>query len=139
MPAEFSIQRQVQFAETDMAGVMHFSNFFRLMEEVEHAFWRSIGLSVTIDEPNQSFSWPRVQAGCEYFAPVRFEDVLDLRLRLTEVGEKSLKFEIEFSNKGKRVALGSVTTVCCALRDNGFQSIPIPDRVRKLLESASTT
>ena len=35
MPSEFSILRRVQFSETDMAGIMHFANFFRLMEEVD--------------------------------------------------------------------------------------------------------
>ena len=48
MAAEFSISRRVQFAETDMAGVVHFSNYFRWMEEVEHAFFRAVGLSVVI-------------------------------------------------------------------------------------------
>ena len=28
MPSEFAISRTVEFAETDMAGIMHFSNFF---------------------------------------------------------------------------------------------------------------
>ena len=40
MPTEFTIKRRVQFSETDMAGIMHFANYFRLMEEVEHAFLR---------------------------------------------------------------------------------------------------
>ena len=40
MPYEFEMTRRVQFAETDMAGVMHFANYFRLIEEVEHAFYR---------------------------------------------------------------------------------------------------
>ena len=31
----FTLKRTVQFAETDMAGVMHFSNYFRIMEETE--------------------------------------------------------------------------------------------------------
>jgi hypothetical protein len=48
MPAEFSYARRVQFAETDMAGVMHFANYFRLMEEAEHGFWRSLGLNVVM-------------------------------------------------------------------------------------------
>ena len=47
MLPEFSLTRRVQFSETDMAGIMHFSNFFKMMEEVEHAFFRSVGLSVS--------------------------------------------------------------------------------------------
>ena len=43
MPYEFKHIRRVEFAETDMAGIVHFSNFFRMMEATEHAFFRSLG------------------------------------------------------------------------------------------------
>ena len=36
MTFEFHTTRRIQFAETDMAGIVHFSNFFRYMEEAEH-------------------------------------------------------------------------------------------------------
>ena len=35
--------RRVQFHETDLAGLVHFSIFFRYMEEAEHALWRAAG------------------------------------------------------------------------------------------------
>ena len=60
MPAEFIIRRRVQFAETDMAGVLHFSNYFRYMEEIEHAFWRSLDLTVYFRDAAPYLSWPRV-------------------------------------------------------------------------------
>ena len=43
MAHSFSMTRSVTFAETDMAGILHFSNYFRYMEEAEHAFFRSLG------------------------------------------------------------------------------------------------
>src|SRR5438445_4034138 len=48
MPTEFSILRRIQFSETDMAGIVHFANFFRMMAEVEHAFLRTVGLRVSM-------------------------------------------------------------------------------------------
>src|SRR5689334_19819650 len=48
MPTEFTVRHLVQFSETDMAGIVHFSNYFRWMEEVEHAFLRSLGMSVSM-------------------------------------------------------------------------------------------
>ena len=46
MAHEFTLTRRVEFSETDMAGIVHFSNFFRFMESAEHAFFRSLGFSV---------------------------------------------------------------------------------------------
>ena len=43
---EHRLKRRVQFYETDMAGIVHFSCYFRYMEEAEHAMWREAGLSI---------------------------------------------------------------------------------------------
>src|SRR5262245_8530377 len=119
---EFSITHRVQFSETDLAGIVHFSNFFRMMEEVEHAWFRSLGLSVVMHHEGLEIGWPRVSVACEYSGSPRFEDELELKFRVTRLGEKSMTYEVEFDLKGKRIALGKVTTVCCVLEKAGMRS-----------------
>lgn len=138
MAADFVYRRRVQFAETDMAGVLHFSNYLRLMEECEHAFWRSIGLSVH-DCPTaagQVISWPRVAVKCEYQASARFEDELDLHFRLTRLGTKSMEFMVSFMRDGREIALASATTVCCRMNGARFEAVEIPADIRALLAPA---
>ena len=132
---EFSIRRRVQFAETDMAGIAHFSNYFRWMEEVEHAFFRSLGMSVVMRHGDGDITWPRVSVSCDYSGPVRFEDELDLRLRVAKVGGKSLVFEVDVMKGGERVALGKMTSVCCTLDNGTMRSVSIPAEIRAKLES----
>ncbi len=131
MPQSFSIQRIVQFCETDMAGIMHFANYFRMMEEVEHAFFRSRGLSMSMEFKGETIGWPRVKAACEYFGPVRFEDQLDLKLSVLRVGEKSFAYEVEFFHGEIRIAHGTATSVCCSVRDGKMKSISIPPEMPK--------
>jgi acyl-CoA thioester hydrolase len=138
MHAEFNLTRRVTFAETDLAGVMHFSNYYRWMEEVEHAFWRSIGLSVVQDHGGVQYSWPRVITSCEYFAPARFEDELTLHLTLTDIGEKSITFEVMFSRGTQKVARGRMKAACCVLKDAVFASTPIPEFILIKLVSTSS-
>jgi 4-hydroxybenzoyl-CoA thioesterase/acyl-CoA thioester hydrolase len=138
MPIEFRLTRLVQFAETDLAGVLYFANYYRIMEETEHAFWRSLGLSVISGEGEDQVSWPRVATSCEYFAPARFEDRLELRLVLTHVGDRSLAYEVEFFRDGQRIALGRTTAVCCKITEAGFQPVRIPDRIRSRLLTAAS-
>lgn len=133
MAGDFRVTRRVQFAETDLAGVMHFSNYFRLMEETEHAFWRSIGLSVIMDGPDRQLSWPRVAAGFEYFSPAKFEDELELVFVLEHVGERSLTYQVEFFRSSERIACGKSTVVCCATTPGAFKPVPIPDDIRAKL------
>jgi len=124
----------VQFAETDLAGVLHFANYYRMMEEVEHAFWRSRGSSVITCSNDATISWPRVVTSCEYIAPVHFEDVLELRLTVARLGERSVAYDIEFARDGNRVALGKTKAVCCTMERGAFRSIPIPRNLRRALE-----
>jgi 4-hydroxybenzoyl-CoA thioesterase/acyl-CoA thioester hydrolase len=134
MPAHHSIKRRIQFHDTDMAGVVHFSNYFRMMEEVEHAFFRSLGLSIVMTHEALEIGWPRVAASCEYFGPLKFEDEVELIMSVTKVGEKSFNYEVEFQWEGRKVALGKMTSVCCEMLDTGMRSIPIPPGIRKKLE-----
>ncbi len=133
----FSISRRIQFSETDMAGVVHFANYFRMMEEVEHAFFRSLGLSVSMQWEGQHISWPRVAAGCDYSGPIRFEEEIELRLRVVKVGSKSFTYEVDFVREGLRVAVGKITSVCVAMRPEGFVSISIPERIREKLNGGA--
>lgn len=134
MPAEFRMTRRIAFAETDMAGVMHFSNYFRLMEEAEHAFWRSLDLTVFFRDREPNLSWPRVATSCEYHAPLRFEDEVELHLVVAKVGAKSLEYKVEFLRDGVRCAVGKTTAVCCVTGTHGaFSATAIPEDIRKRL------
>jgi len=133
MPSDFSVSHFVQFSETDMAGIVHFSNFFRWMEEVEHAYFRSMGLSVSMAHDGLHLGWPRVSVACDFFGPVRFEDEVELKLRVTKVGEKSFNYEVDYLVGQKQVALGKTTSVCCVLDNGTMRSIPIPEPIRQKL------
>ena len=80
VPYQFRSRQRVEFADTDLAGIAHFSNFFRYMERAEHEFLRSLGLSVHTVDGDDVVSWPRVHADCKYYAPLKFEDELDVDL-----------------------------------------------------------
>src|SRR5262245_4954117 len=90
MPSEYQTTRRVEWADTDTAGIIHFSRYFCFMEEVEHEFLRSMGLSCIMERDGERITWPRVSATCDFVQPLRFEDVVDVRLRVKRRGEKSI-------------------------------------------------
>src|SRR5438309_7104155 len=96
----FRASRIVEFSETDMAGIVHFANFFRYMESAECAFLRSLGLGVKIHWEGQALGFPRVAASCDYLTPARFEDVLDVEVATTRIGEKSVTYGFDFARRG---------------------------------------
>ncbi len=144
MAAQFVTQRRVEFSDTDMAGIIHFASYYRFMEEAEHAFFRSLGLSIMQKHDETTIiGWPRVSASCTFEAPAHFEDVLEIRVNVERKGVKSLTTRYEFFIGEKRVAHGRMKTACCLCRhDAPLESIPIPaeyDSVIQESDEPSTT
>lgn len=133
----FSSQRRIEFCETDAAGIAHFSSYLCYMEQVEHEFLRSLGHSVVQRTPSgDHISWPRVRVECNYSAPARFEEILQVSLQISRLGSKSVTYQFTFqSPAGEVIAKGELVAVCCLVSDHGRQiaSIDIPAELRTLL------
>src|SRR5215471_18705847 len=101
MTTPFRTTQRVEFADTDMAGIVHFANFFRFMEAAEVEFLRARGLSVKMTWDGLALGFPRVSASCDYLRPARFEDVLDISVRVQKIGRKSVTYAFEFAKDGE--------------------------------------
>ena len=122
----FIYRRRVQFAETDLAGLVHFTHFFRYMEEAEHALWRANGISIFPALPTHG--WPRVAASFDYKKPLRFEDEFEIHLRVEHITTRSLRYACRIECRGELVAEGGMTIVCVTrdARDT-MRAAPIPE------------
>lgn len=132
----FRTSRRIEFADTDMAGIVHFANFFRFMEAAEVDFLRSRGLSVVMDWEGQKISFPRVAASCDYLRPIRFQEVVEITVRLQRLGHKSVTYAFEFLRGTEVIARGQLSSVCCLVSDGGeIQAIEIPASIKQSLAS----
>ena len=140
MPGEFKLTRRSEFAETDMAGIVHFANFFRMMESTEHAFFRSLGFSIHAQENGETTGWPRVSATCDYRAPLRFEEEVEIHLLVAEVRSRSIHYQFIFRkvSDGTEVARGKIAAVCASVdKTTGkLVPVPIPEHIRAAITAA---
>jgi YbgC/YbaW family acyl-CoA thioester hydrolase len=129
----FHYPRRVQFAETDLAGIVHFSWMFRYMEEAEHALWRAAGLSIA--GRGSEIGWPRVAASFEFHSPLHFEDEFEVIVRLNEVGARTLRYEHTLKRASTVIGSGTMTAACVRKVDGGpIRSTEIPaEIIQKLL------
>lgn len=142
MAFEFKLTHRVAFAETDMAGIVHFSNFFRYMENTEHAFYRSLGASVIMNQLNPPLGFPRVHAECDYRRPIRFEETVEIHLLVSEKKSKVLSYIFKFrkllpNGSSEQIAHGVLTVVCVSHHPDGsMHAVPIPDSLAGNIEVA---
>jgi YbgC/YbaW family acyl-CoA thioester hydrolase len=138
----FSYRRLVEFADTDLAGIMHFSNFFRFVECAEHAFFRSLGFRVHTASGVEHQGWPRLEVSCKFLKPARFEQTLEICLRIEELRNTTLRygFWIFGADDPARTLLAtgscSIIHVEIDTTAHAIRKAPIPAALREGLERA---
>ena len=134
--SEYVYRRQVQYRDTDASGIVHFSAFFCYAEEAEHAMWRSVGLSV---EPRDTeIGWPRVSASFDFRRALRFEDEIEVRIRVVAKNAKTFTFESVITCRGEVAAIGTITTICVRKRSGEpLKAIDIPDEIANRFQVAA--
>jgi YbgC/YbaW family acyl-CoA thioester hydrolase len=128
----------VQFGDTDMAGIAHFTNYMRYMEEAEHEFMRSRGFSVIMHDNKGAFGFPKMSAKCDFSRPARQEQTLDIEMTVSSSDGKTITFDCQFACEGEPVAKGQLKVACCRFPGDGRPyPIPIPEVVLSALETES--
>lgn len=142
MPCQHTSTRRIEFSETDMAGLVHFSNFFKYMETAERDFFEAAGVDLINNRAGELVGWPRARAECKFSAPVRFGDTIDIHLAVKAVKDRSIDFQYRIfrhltEGGREQVAKGHMTTVFTRLDEQGqLQSSELTEAIREKITEA---
>jgi acyl-CoA thioester hydrolase len=132
----FRYLRRVQFAETDLAGIVHFSVFFRYMEEAEHALWRAAGL--TIARAGEESGWLRLAASFEFKAPLHFEEEFEVDVQIANLTRRTLQYGFTIRRGEKNIGTGMMTIAFVSWRaGEPRQALELPMEVVDRLRAAA--
>ncbi|HAV14287.1 MAG TPA: 4-hydroxybenzoyl-CoA thioesterase [Opitutae bacterium] len=133
---EHTSTRRIEFSETDMAGLVHFSNFFRYMETAERDFFEAAGVDLINTKPGEVVGWPRARAECKFSAPLRFGETIDIHLAVKSMKDRSIDYQFRIFRRnadGTRTQAGKghMTTILTELTTSGdLRSIELTQQVR---------
>lgn len=130
--SSFKASFRVTWVDTDAAGVVHYSNYFRFFERTEEEFYRHLGFDFT-DFRERGLWFPRVEAFCQYKKPATYGDLLEIELHVEELKEKSAKLSFNVANEtGELLALGYLVIVAAEKQTGRATQIPkdIVERLR---------
>lgn len=135
--SSFRSQRRIEFADTDMGGICHFSRFFIFMETTEHLFHEAVGSSIQVRIDGDEIGWPRVAASCDYLGPVRFGEIIDIQLTVARKGRSSMTYEFLITCGERHIARGRLSSVCCLMNHpEGLKKVPLPEPFADRVEQA---
>jgi acyl-CoA thioester hydrolase len=120
-------QARVAWVDTDAGGRIHFTAVFRWAEAAETALMRRLGFLGA-----QWGDYPRRKVEAEYLKVLRFEDELEIRLRVENVGRTSVTYGWTITKTGDPHVKGRHTVVHV---DAEGRPEPLPDAVRAALDA----
>lgn len=129
------IERRIAFSQTDAAGLIHFTTYFTLMEEAEAELFRILGIPLLENKPGVISGFPRVDCQCKFRKPVRFDDLVRIELRITEIGVSRIHYEIRFFTPlGDLCARGTMITAYVSGQPGGpLSASKLPDQISEAL------
>ena len=102
-------QHRVSYGETDMMGVVYYAEYFHIFERARNEIIRSSGHSYKEVEAHALFL-PVCEAHCRYRSPARYDDLLNLHVRVTEWRHASFVFRYEmYDEKRERLLVEGYT------------------------------
>jgi 2-aminobenzoate-CoA ligase len=126
VPSSITVQRRIEWSDTDASGYWHNTATFRWIEVAETALLQRLGLLEEIYG-----RMPRVRISAEFRKGLRHKDLVDIELSIAEVGHSSVTYTFRMTSSGTVAAEG--TAVAVLLDRAGGRPVPWPDEYRKLL------
>ncbi|MFP4282287.1 MAG: acyl-CoA thioesterase [Opitutales bacterium] len=132
-------ERVVEFAETDAAGLLHFTNYLRYVEAAERTLFEQLGFPLLRDDASGKAGFPRVDVSCKFRAPLRFGDRVRIRLDVAELGPRSIHYRFKIEKVGNGItqtaARGTLTTLYVQLdpATGDLVSEPLPAALQEAL------
>jgi len=127
-PASITIQRRIEWSDTDASGAYHNSAAFNVMESAEVALVDALGMRDDIYGRH-----PRVHIEADFVAPLWFRDVVECEVRVAAVGRTSVTYDAEI-RRGDEVCVRGRLVAVLVDRIGGAPQ-PWPEAYRRLFET----
>jgi acyl-CoA thioester hydrolase len=131
----FKCKFRVRWVDTDVAGVMHYTNFFRYFEACEQEFYRSLSATHALLREKYRIMLPRIEAHCTYKVACKYDDAIEVVMKISEVTEKTVTYSFQL-NRIEENQLAAEGSLKCIAVDMNWNAVPLPNDVAKILREA---
>lgn len=109
---KFTFERKINYYETDRMGIVHHSNYIRLMEEARCAWLEELNMPFAVLEEN-GITIPVLGVNCTYKHHVTFGDTILINVFSKEYNGVRMTMGYEITNKENgQVVLTGETKHC---------------------------
>ena len=140
--ARYLIEEYVRWEDIDAAGIINYQAYLRFFALAEAELLRSAGLNYRFLFESLGIWLPRVRVECNFFRPVKLDELLVVQAWFSRIGRTSVHLEFEVRRKSEAAVVASGRYVLVCVRQTDFGPVPVPAEIRKrlapFLEEASS-
>ncbi len=131
--ARYSIEEYVRWEDIDAAGIINYQAYLRFFALAEAELLRSAGLTYRYLFESLGIWLPRVRVECDFFRPVKLDELLVVQAWFSRIGRTSVHLDFEVRRKSEAAVVASGRYVLVCVRQKDFAPVPVPEEIRERL------
>lgn len=121
-------RQQVRYRDVDMQQIVYFAKYLEYVDIALDDYLRSLGVVVSETAPRGEYDTAMVHVELDYLAPARYDDLIDIGLRVERLGRSSMDVRVEIRREDSALVRGKLVLVNFD-RDTG-RARELPERLR---------
>jgi acyl-CoA thioester hydrolase len=130
----FSIEEPVRWSDVDIAGVVCYGAFVRFFEIAESELMRAAGMPYGKVFDRFDIWLPRVRYTCDFRAPARLDERLNVSAWIKRMGERSIAFAFQINKKDDAELVAECEIVLACVERKTWVSRALPVELREALK-----
>ena len=124
---------RVRWIECDAQGIVYNGAYLGYLEIGQAEYYRNLGFAIYIIPQSGYFDFAVVKSTQEFKAPAKVDEIIELHVRVSNIGNTSLTLNLEIYPDGGDRLLTSIETVYVGYDAATESSKPVPDAIRQLI------
>ncbi len=129
----YTYQTKIKLHQTDAAGLLFFAHQFEIIHDAYESLLEGIGFGFAELIRNKDFFLPIVHAEADYKLPLFVGDVIEVQVRVGNIGKTSFSFEYQLLNTQQQI-VGTAKTIHVTIDNKEHKKIPLPSLMREKIE-----
>jgi acyl-CoA thioester hydrolase len=129
----FMTKIRVRWMECDGQGIVYNGAYLGYLEIGQAEYYRNLGFAIYIIPQSGYFDFVVVKSTQEFKAPAKVDEIIELHVRVSNIGNTSLTLNLEIYAEGNDRLLTSIQTVYVGYDTATESTRPVPDAIRELV------
>ena len=136
---KFHTSLRVRWMECDPQGIVFNGSYMGYLEVGQAEYFRNLGFSIYRVAQRGYFDSAVVKTVIEFKAPARVDDLLDIFVKVSRIGNTSIALDVEIYPQDSDSLLTTLQTVYVGFRADSLETQAVPDSIRALVDRFEAT